>query len=126
VTKATKNKRKRTEMLREVARISEASSKLLGKTRDNADQIVRLLKAGLDDADDAGDADDVSVSKEALLRQLVVEICGHYDPMFGHINLHRLDDQLWMSRAREALGEETWLEMFPWWVSFREEAGKKK
>jgi hypothetical protein len=109
----TKNKRKRTEMLREVARISEASSKLLDETRDNADQIVRLLKSGLDDADDA---DDAPVSSEALLRQLVVEICQHYDPMFGHINLHRLDDQAWMKKAREALGEERWIDMFPWWA----------
>lgn len=112
----TKNKRKRVEMLREVARISEASSKLLDETRGNADQIVRLLKAGLDDVADADDADDVPVSKEALLRQLVVEICQYYDPMFGHINLHRLDDQAWMQKAREALGEERWLDIFPWWV----------
>jgi hypothetical protein len=126
MTKATKNKRKRIEMLREVVRISEASSKLLRKTRENADQIVALLKTGLDDVDDVSGVDDVPVSKEALLRQLVIEICEHYDPMFGHINLHRLDDQLWMSRAREALGQEAWLEMFPWWLGFREEAGKKK
>lgn len=104
-------KDERAEMLREAARISEAAGKLLDKTNDNAKRILELLKAGLGDA-----TDDVPVSKEALLRQLVVEICQHYDPMFGHINLHRLDDQAWMKKAREALGEERWLEIFPWWA----------
>lgn len=56
-------------------------------------------------------------TREEKLEALVKEICEHFDPMFGCINLHRLDDRAWMSRARKALGEEAFLKMFPWWKS---------
>ena len=56
----------------------------------------------------------MTTTTEEKLRKLVIRILEHYDPMFGYINLHRLDDREWMDQAREALGDETWLHMFPW------------
>jgi len=45
------------------------------------------------------------------LRALVLEITEHYDPMFGILNLHRLDDRAWMNKAAKVLGEDL---VFPW------------
>ena len=49
--------------------------------------------------------------ENARLRELVVEIAMHFDPMFGCIDLHRLDDREWMSKAAKAVGEDA---IYPW------------
>jgi hypothetical protein len=45
------------------------------------------------------------------LRKLVIEIAQHFDPMFGVINLHRLDDREWMNKAAKVVGED---DIYPW------------
>src|SRR5271170_2010311 len=47
---------------------------------------------------------DMETDRDAL-RKLVIEIAQHFDPMFGNINLHRLDDRTWMNKAAKAVGE---------------------
>lgn len=47
----------------------------------------------------------------AALRALVIEIAQHFDPMFGYINLYRLDDREWMNKAAKVVGEDA---IYPW------------
>lgn len=57
------------------------------------------------------------------LRKLVLEITEHYDPMFGMINTHRLDDREWMAKAAKILGEDL---VFPWMKTDREAMEKNR
>ena len=55
-------------------------------------------------------------AENAELRELVIEIAMHFDPMFGTIDLHpdeqhRLNDSDWMNKAAKVVGED---EIFPW------------
>lgn len=60
------------------------------------------------------------------LRKLVIEIAHHFDPMFGYINLHRLDDREWMALAAKAVGRDV---IYPWEKADKkaiEKEGKKR
>jgi hypothetical protein len=51
------------------------------------------------------------VDERDALRELVVEIAMHFDPMFGVINTHRLDDREWMDKAAKIVGQDV---IYPW------------
>lgn len=52
-----------------------------------------------------------ALNKVHALEKLVIEIAHHFDPMFGYINLHRLDDREWMKSAAKVVGEDA---IYPW------------
>jgi hypothetical protein len=64
-----------------------------------------------------------ALNKVHALEKLVVEIAHHFDPMFGHIDLGRLDDREWMAKAAKAVGEDA---IYPWKKADAEAAEKER
>jgi len=63
-----------------------------------------------------------ALNKVHALEKLVIEIAHHFDPMFGCIDLHRLDDHEWMIRAGKVIGEDA---IFPWRKADKEAIEKR-
>ncbi len=64
-----------------------------------------------------------ALNEAHALRKLVIEIAHHFDPMFGYINLHRLDDREWMAMAAQIVGEDA---IYPWKKADLEAAEKER
>lgn len=82
----------------------------------SSDLESRLKVVGFDPGNPSSFILAIDEERKAL-RKLVVEIAEHFDPMFGYINLHRLDDREWMDKAAKVLGED---EIYPWKKKDRE------